>query len=86
MLSIYTITFMVQIAYWAIKINNIKAMHSSNVSIKALSVVASNIVWLTSITIGVSGLLREDYWILVPFTLGSLVGMLLEHYTQKETQ
>ena len=75
---IYFIVFCSQVAYMFIKILGVRYMVKNNLPRRLLITSIANIVWLITTSIGVNQMIQGNYLIIVPYVIGSLLGVILE--------
>lgn len=78
-MSIFIIVFISQICYMFIKVVGVRAMVSDDLFNRIKVTTIANMVWLITTSLGVSQMIGGNYLILVPYLLGSSVGVIIEH-------
>ena len=74
----YFIVFILQILFTVIRHMSIRYVVDGSILKRLVITAAANLIWLLTAAIGVGSLISGDYLVILPYILGSLVGVLLE--------
>ena len=77
MISVFYV-FISQVVYIVIKYMGIRHIVGDNLKSRLILTALSSTVWLITTSLGVSQMIKGNYWILVPYVIASLIGVILE--------
>lgn len=78
-MKIFILIFIAQISYMFIKVLGVRYMVKDSLSKRLVITSIANFVWLVTTSIGVNQMILGNYLIIIPYILGSLVGVILEN-------
>lgn len=73
-----------QIAYIIIKFMGIRHIVGDNLYSRLVVTSIASVVWLATTSLGVSQIIKEDYWIFLPYVLASLIGTIIENKIRRK--
>jgi len=80
----YLLVFIFQLVYIMIKFVNIRLVVSGSLNSRLAVTSLSSIVWMLTTSLGVKEMIAGNYLILVPYVLGAIIGVLLEHFVRRK--
>lgn len=80
----FILVFIFQVSYIVIKFMGIRHIVGDNLISRLCVTSVASVVWLITTSLGVREMIEGNYLIVLPYVLGSIVGVVLEHYVRRK--
>ena len=80
----YFLVFIFQLTYIIVKFMGIRFVVGDNLPHRLVMTSLASTIWLVTTSLGVKEMIDGNYLIIVPYILGSITGVVLEHYIRRK--